>query len=187
MGFWGWLGIFVLIAVLITMIVMEVKNTQDLTKRLQSATDEISSLENKVKQVGSSLDSLKSSVTAEIKTFSTTQEALQQQDIKMNAQLSRLMSLGKIGEVNQIAIKALNTMTGTGQRVDKQTVLFQNRYSTPPKILLTPVHVEGVTGKDLRYELIATQITNTSFVINIGTWNDAAISEIVVQYATVIA
>lgn len=131
-------------------------------------------------------DEMNGKVTRLAKYVDSETDALRKSDAKINDTLSTLTRLGKIAEIGQVSVGCVNTLNGEGNRVDTTQVVFSTVYTDAPKVMITPIHVEAITGKFQRYQITASQITTKGFNLNVSTWGDSQLVSVVVQYATVV-
>lgn len=105
---------------------------------------------------------------------------------QIKSQLSTLMNLGKIAEIGQVQISAVYSKTGQGGRVDSTTVLFKKPYSRPPQVIVIPIRLDADTQKNLRFEISVSKVTNSSFNVQVGTWENSQINSALLQYAVIV-
>ena len=101
-------------------------------------------------------------------------------------EVRRLASEGRVMEVGHTIVPANNVNTGSGDRSDVVDVIFTKKYITPPKILLSPVQLDASSESNLRYVLVAEDITTTGFKLRVKTWSNTQLWDTSVQWATVI-
>ena len=79
---------------------------------------------------------------------------------------------GGITEVNRIYIPSVNTNTGSGERLDVTPLLFKEKYTTPPKVLVAMNSIDATSPPNLRYDIYPEKITTTGFNMVLRTWAD---------------
>ena len=161
--------------------------TSEIKTLSSSVGQEVSSVSSAVKsEIGTMEEDVNKRLTTMNSTLQSSVSALATNDGKLDAKIATLSSYGKVAEVGQVAIKAVNTASGIGGRTDTATVLFTKTYKDPPQVILSPIQVMADNRQIIRYGVVANNITKTGFNLTLTTWENAAMVSAVVQFATVV-
>ncbi len=68
--------------------------------------------------------------------------------------------------------------TGEGGRERRATVFFENKFSTPPAVFVSPSLMDMNNQGAYRAELVAESITETSFDVVFRTWSDSRVARV---------
>ena len=74
---------------------------------------------------------------------------------------------------------------GSGKRWARTVVTFDEAFSEPPKIQLSIAMIDADSGRNLRFELHAEDVTERSFTAVAHTWSDTRIGRLQVNWTAI--
>lgn len=74
---------------------------------------------------------------------------------------------------------------GTGKRWARTVVAFDTPFSAPPKVQLSIAMIDADSGRNLRFELHAEDVTEHGFTAVAHTWSDTRIGRLQVNWTAI--
>jgi len=74
---------------------------------------------------------------------------------------------------------------GTGKRWARTVVKFDDPFSAPPKVQLSIAMIDADSGRNLRFELNAEDVTEVGFTAVAHTWSDTRIGRLQVNWTAI--